>query len=147
MCGSRGDGNVGGMKDSDPGRAALAFAGGAAGGFLAGRLFDRERVQFARLAGSSIAAPSAAAWITDLLNAAYYRRAPDHRDVDDLRLTHAILTTFWWRHGQRRIAGRDVVTFHRAFGRDRFRARDRSPRGTLSRTELMVGARRLFGNW
>ena len=31
-------------------------------------------VGFAKMAGSSIAGPDAAAWVTDFLNAAYYRR-------------------------------------------------------------------------
>lgn len=41
---------------------------------------------FARMAGSSIAGRDAAFWVTDFLNAAYYRRAAEERDVDDLRL-------------------------------------------------------------
>src|SRR5438270_6587218 len=73
--------------------AASSFVAGLAGGLVAGRLLSRERVQFMRLAGSSIAAPGAAGWITDFLNAAYYRRSPAHREVDDLRLAHAIITT------------------------------------------------------
>jgi hypothetical protein len=43
-------------------------------------------IGFARMTGSSIAAPDAAAWVTDFLNAAYYRRADEEREVDDLRL-------------------------------------------------------------
>ena len=43
-------------------------------------------LRFARMTGSSIAARNAAAWVTDFLNAAYYRRPADERDVDDLRL-------------------------------------------------------------
>ena len=46
-------------------------------------------IRFARMAGSSIAAPGAIAWVTDFLNAAYYARADDERDVDDLRLATA----------------------------------------------------------
>ena len=49
------------------------------------------------MSGSSIAAPDAAPWITDFLNAAYFRRTPELRDVDDLRLAFAILTTRWHR--------------------------------------------------
>ena len=37
-----------------------------------GRASDAAR--FARMAGSSIAAPSAAGWVTDFLNAAYFAR-------------------------------------------------------------------------
>ena len=54
-------------------------------------------LRFARMAGSSIAARDAAIWVTDFLNAAYYRRPAAERDVDDLRLAFAILTTYWYR--------------------------------------------------
>ena len=47
------------------------------------------------MAGSSIAAPSAAAWVTDFSNAAYYARDAQEREVDDLRLAWCILTTRW----------------------------------------------------
>lgn len=128
--------------------SSLAFLGGLAGGVAAGRLADRERVAFARLAGSSIASPSAAAWITDFLNAAYYRRAEGEREVDDLRLAHAILTTYWLRQrAPGRIGAVDVLPFHRAFGRDRLLWSERSPRGTLARAQLLAGARRLLGDW
>ena len=39
-------------------------------------------LRFARMTGSSIAARDAAPWVTDFLNAAYYRRAVDAREVD-----------------------------------------------------------------
>ena len=93
-----------------------AFGAGA----LVGRASASPQVRFARMTGSSIAAPDAAGWVTDFLNAAYYRRAPDHRDVDDLRLASAIVTTRWHRLGHRRLRLGDVVPFHSAFGRDRF---------------------------
>ena len=54
---------------------------------------------FARMTGSSIVARDAAVWVTDFLNAAYYRRVADEREVDDLRLAFCILTTYWHRHG------------------------------------------------
>jgi hypothetical protein len=136
--------------DRPSGRAArtgASFAAGLAGGFAAGRLLSRERMQFMRLAGSSIAAPSAAGWVTDFLNAAYYRRAPTERSVDDLRLANAIVTTFWNRHAQRRLGAGDMFEFHRAFGRDRFVDASRSARGTLSREQQLEGADRLFGGW
>ena len=41
-------------------QTGVSFAAGLAGGVVAGRLFSRERVEFMRLAGSSIAGPSAA---------------------------------------------------------------------------------------
>ncbi len=92
----------------------------------------------ARMAGTSIAAPDAAAWVTDFLNAAYYGRPHERREVDDVRLAFTILTTAWHRQGARLRAG-DLADFHRAFGRDRIR-------GTLSREQLLAGADRLFGD-
>lgn len=54
-------------------------------------------VRFARMTGSSIAGRDAAFWVTDFLNAAYYRRSVDDREVDDLRLASGALTTYWYR--------------------------------------------------
>src|SRR3954465_7035199 len=91
--------------------------------------------EFARMAGSSIAGRDAAPWVTDFLNAAYYRRPPEARDVDDVRLAFSILTTYWARQATgRRLRVTDVAAFHRAFGADRFDT-SRSTRGTLSREE------------
>src|SRR5690349_25060577 len=42
-------------------------------------------IGFAKMAGSSIAGRDAAPWVTDFLNAAYFRRPVDEREVDDLR--------------------------------------------------------------
>ena len=62
------------------------------------------------MTGSSIASRDAAPWITDFLNAAYYRRAVSERKVDDLRLAFAILTTFWYRRrSPRRLRISDVT--------------------------------------
>jgi hypothetical protein len=121
---------------------ALAFGAGAA----AGRLIGTEQLRFARMSGSTIAAPDAAGWITDFLNAAYYRRRPDTRTVADLRLATGIVTTRWHRLGGRRLHAADVVAFHRAFGRARL-DRGRSPRGVLVREQLLEGAARLHGGW
>ena len=99
------------------------------------------------MTGSSIARPEAAGWITDFLNAAYYRRDPARRDVDDLRLASAIITTRWHRLGHRRLRLGDAVAFHRAFGRERFVDGARSARGTLDRGQLLDGAGRLLGPW
>jgi hypothetical protein len=122
--------------------APVAFAAGV----VAGRLLNAEPLKVARMAGSSIAAPDAAGWVTDFLNAAYYRRAPDQRDIDDLRLAFCILTTRWHRLG-RRLRAADVIAFHRAFGRDRIQDSPTSPRGTLRRDQLLMGAARLLGGW
>jgi hypothetical protein len=129
---------------------APALAAGAAflAGAVAGRLLRPQQVGFARLSGSSIAAPDAAGWVSDFLNAAYYRRPPATREVDDLRLAFAIVTTRWHRTGGRRLRAHDVLAFHRAFGRHRFLTAARhSPRGCVDRDELLAGAARLHGDW
>lgn len=101
----------------------------------------------ARMAGSSIAAPDAAGWVTDFLNVAYYAVAPERRDLDDLRLAFAIVTTQWHRSGHARLRAHDVLYIHRAFGRDRFLDARRTPRGQLGRAQLLGGAARLLGDW
>jgi hypothetical protein len=101
----------------------------------------------AAMAGSSIAGRDAAPWVTDFLNAACYRRRVDERDVDDLRLAFAILTTYWYRvAGGRRLRLADLPAFHRAFGAERLSA-DGSARGTLDRQGLLLGAAKLLGDW
>jgi hypothetical protein len=99
-------------------------------------------LQFAGMAGSSIATPGAAGWVTDFLNAAYYAHPPASRDLQSLRLAHGILTTRWSRLGGRRLATRDVLAFHRAFGRRRF-----GQQGRLDRAALAEGACDLLGGW
>lgn len=102
---------------------------------------------FARMTGSSIAGRDAAPWVTDFLNAAYYRREADTRDVDDLRLAFCILTTYWYRRDPaRRLHAGDLPAFHRAFGADRHYT-DVSPRGVLNRCQLLAGGCDLLGNW
>jgi hypothetical protein len=104
-------------------------------------------LRFARMTGNSIAARDAAPWVTDFLNAAYYRRAVDDREVDDLRMAFSVLTTYWYnKDTQRRLHANDVMAFHRAFGSERFHT-DKSARGTLSRAQLEEGAARLIGDW
>jgi len=99
-------------------------------------------VRTARMAGSSIAAPSAMAWVTDFCNAAYYARDADERDVDDLRLAWCILATRWASHSGRRLGVRDLAGFNSAFGGQRLRAG-----GRLDRRALLDGAGRLLGDW
>ncbi len=104
-------------------------------------------LRFARMAGSSIAGRDAAFWVTDFLNAAYYRWPATNRDVDDLRLTFCVLTTYWYRKsGRRPLHVSDLPAFHRAFGAHRF-ATDVSPTGMLNREELLQGAVQLLGDW
>jgi len=123
---------------------STSFAAGITGGLLLGRALESPQVRFARMSGSSIARADAAGWITDFLNAAYYRRPETERDVDDLRLASAILTTRWHREGGGRLRAGDLVAFHRAFGMDRFLS---APRGRLDRDQLLAGADRLLGDW
>jgi hypothetical protein len=102
---------------------------------------------FARMSGFSIAGRDAAAWITDFLNAAYYRRPVEERDVDDLRAAFCVLTTYWYgKASGRRLHLTDVRAFHTAYGRERF-ATEHSDRGTLSRDQLLDGAAELLGDW
>jgi hypothetical protein len=102
-------------------------------------------LHFARMAGSSIAARDAAPWVTDFLNAAYFRRSPAEREVDDLRLAFSVLTTYWYtKSGRLRVT--DLSAFHRAFAGRRFDTGE-SARGTLSREQLVSGASALLGDW
>jgi hypothetical protein len=94
------------------------------------------------MAGSSIAAPGAIAWVTDFLNAAYYARAEEERDVEDLRVAHGIITTRWARHKRGRLGALDVLALNRAYGMLRLRRR-----GRLDGETLRHGARRLIGEW
>jgi hypothetical protein len=104
-------------------------------------------LRFARMSGSSIAGRDAAGWVTDFLNAAYYRHPVEERDVDDMRLAFSVLTTYWERtKNGRRLRVTDLAAFHRAFGSHRFDT-DRSDRGLLSRDQLLEGAAALVGDW
>jgi len=98
------------------------------------------------MTGSSIAGRDAAAWVTDFLNAAYYRRPVDERRVDDMRLAFSILTTYWYRKAHGRLRITDLPAFHRAFGAHRFDKQD-AGRGLLSREQLLLGAAGLIGDW
>ena len=103
-------------------------------------------LRFARMTGSSIAGRDAAAWVTDFLNAAYYRRPVAERQVDDLRLAFSILTTYWYRKGRGRLRITDLPAFHRAYGAHRFDTTD-AGRGLVSREQLLQGAAGLIGDW
>jgi hypothetical protein len=94
------------------------------------------------MAGSSIAAPGAVAWVTDFLNAAYYARSEDERDVADLRLAHGIITTRWALRGGGRLGAIDVLALNHAYGALRLRRG-----GRLDRETLLEGARTLLGAW
>lgn len=103
-------------------------------------------LRFALMSGSSIAGRDAAFWVTDFLNAAYYRRAEEHRELDDLRAAWCILTTYWHRNSGRRLRLNDLPAFHRAYGAERFDT-SATGRGELSREQLLTGASALLGDW
>ena len=98
--------------------------------------------RFARMAGSTLAAPDAAGWVTDFLNAAYYarpaRRPRRRRPAPRARRGHHPLAP-----PERRLRAHDAIAFHRAFGADRFL---RAPRLSLDRAQLLAGAARLLGD-
>ncbi len=94
------------------------------------------------MAGSSVATPGAAGWVTDFLNAAYYAHPPASRELASLRLAHGILATRWSQLGGRRLGTRDIVGFHRAFGRRRL-----GKRGRLDGEALRAGGREMLGDW
>lgn len=128
----------------------LTAAAGAGAALTADRLANRLRGTrpgtTARQVGTTVAAPTAALWVTDFLNAAYYARPEEQRSLDDLRLAFAIVTTFWHEQGHRSIGARDLVGFHRAFGTARFQ-RAGGRRGTLDTDALLTGGAQLFGEW
>lgn len=135
------------MARSHLGAAALgAVTALAADRALRSRpLRDWGPARLARMSGWSIAHPSAAGWVTDFLNAAYYAKPPDDRDLDDLRLAFAVLTTRWHARG-RRLQAFDVAAFHAAFFHGRW-STAHSPRGLLSREQLLAGGADLLGDW
>ena len=97
-------------------------------------------LRFARMSGSSIAGRDAAPWVTDFLNAAYYRRPVAGRQVDDLRLAFSVLTTYWYRKGGKRLRVTDLRAFHRAFGAHRFDKQEQAW-GLLTREQLVSSPR------
>lgn len=132
------------LDDPAPGSEGTAAAGGAD---TASRVKPGGPLRFARMTGSSIAGRDAAPWMTDFLNAAYYRRAVDEREVEDLRLAFSILTTYWYRRDpERRVHVGDLAAFHRAFGSGRFDTAA-SGRGLLTHRQLLDGAAALVGDW
>jgi hypothetical protein len=128
-------------------RSASTTLGAVGIAIAARRAWRSPTVRVARMTGTSISTPDAAGWVTDFLNAAYFARRPQRREVEDLRLATAILTTRWHRLGHRRLHAPDVAALHRAFARERFLDGRRTPRGTLDREQLLAGAKRLLGGW
>src|SRR3954469_1982926 len=103
-------------------------------------------LRFARMSGSSIAGRDAAPWVTDFLNAAYYRRPVAERQVDDLRLAFSVLTTYWYRRGGGGLHVTDLPAFPRACGANRFDTQQ-AGRGLMTRDQLLQGADELIGDW
>jgi hypothetical protein len=97
------------------------------------------------MVGSSIAAKNSTDWVLHFLNAAYYTKSGGERDLDDLRLAHAVLTTRWHRLG-RRLRATDVHSFHHAFRLARGGG-SHYPAGRLDREQLEAGAQELHGDW
>jgi hypothetical protein len=96
------------------------------------------------MVGSSIATTKSD-WVLHFLEAAYYTKAEDDRDLDDLRLAHAVLTTHWHRLG-RRLRATDVHQFHHAFRVARGGG-SHYPAGRLDRDQLERGSQQLHGDW
>ncbi|CAN5220944.1 hypothetical protein BH23ACT9_BH23ACT9_11340 [soil metagenome] len=124
----------------------LSAAAGAGLALLADRAVRSGPAKVAALSGSTLASPTAAAWITDFLNAVYFAKDPTQRDLRDLRLAFTILTTFWDREGARTLGATDVLRFHRAFGTARLRGVG-GRTGLLDRQSLLRGATTLLGDW
>jgi hypothetical protein len=124
----------------------LSAAAGAAVALGVQRAVTSAPGRVAQMGGSTLASVGAAAWITDLLNAAYYAKRRDQRTLDDLRLAFTILTTYWSHNGARRLGSTDVVRFHRALGTARLRGTG-GRTGTLDTAALLAGGARLLGDW
>ncbi|MGH2920175.1 MAG: hypothetical protein ACRDLS_16480 [Solirubrobacteraceae bacterium] len=123
---------------------ALGLVGAAV---VARRAARSPAIWLVRMSGTTISTPDAVGWVTDFLNAAYYARPANLREVEDLRIACSILTTRWHRKGHHRLHAHDVLAFHRAFVRGRLSDRAHKPRGTLNREQLFEGALHLFGPW
>ncbi len=114
---------------------------------IARRTWRSPAMSLMRMSGTTISSTDAAGWVTDFLNAAYYARKPELREVEDLRIAWTILTTRWHRNDHRRLHAHAVVPFHRAFFKERIVDSVQSSRGTLDGEQLLRGAARLFGPW
>jgi len=114
----------------------------------AGRAVDLPGTgRFAQMAGSSIAGRDAVAWITHFLNASYYGVPRETRELENLRTAWAVLTTYWYQLGGRRLSARHVRQFHHSFREARSRGASQYPRGLLDRDQLEHGANMLLGPW
>ena len=124
----------------------LTALGGAGAVIAVDRLRGAGAGELARRSGSTIAAPTAAPWVTDFLSASYFAKPRAARDVADLRLAFMILTTHANQTEEGRVGLGDIPAFHRAFGTARLQGAG-GRTGTLDRAALMEGAARLIGPW
>jgi len=103
--------------------------------------------RFAAMAGSSIAGRSSVDWVTHFLNASYYGVPRESRDLAQLRLAWAVLTTYWHQLGGGPLGARHVRRFHQSFRAARSPDGSSYPRGLLDGNQLEGGAARLLGDW
>jgi hypothetical protein len=99
------------------------------------------------MAGSSIARRSAVDWVTHFLNASYYGVPRDRRDLENLRVAWAVLTTYWHQMGGDKLGARHVRRFHHSFRGSSSSRGSHYPRTLLDRDQLESGASRLLGSW
>ena len=87
-------------------RSAVPFGAGLAAGLAISRLLTSPPGPLRAHERLSIAAPDAAGWVTDFLNAAYYR-APGRTSATSTTCgwPSPIVTTLWRRAGRRRLRG------------------------------------------
>ena len=135
------------MTSSRPQAALLGAAFGA--GALFGRVSASSQIRFARMAGSSIAGPRRRRLGHRLPQRRLLpARAGRERDVDDLRLAFAILTTHWHALGRPAAARRRRRRRSTArSARDRF-VDGRAPRaGRSTASSCSRAPARLLGDW
>lgn len=124
----------------------IAFAAGAGVALIADRALRSAPAAFASFTGNTLAKPTAAAWMTDFLSAAYFSKPVEQRDVNDLRLAQTILTTYWNQQGNTPLGAADVLRFHSAFGTARLQGVGGGT-GRLDTASLLEGGAKLFGEW
>ena len=86
-------------------------------------------------------------WVTHFLNASYYGVPRESRDLADLRLAWAVLTTYWHQLGGGPLGARHVRRFHHSFRSAGSPDGSSYPRGLLDRNQLEGGAVHLLGDW
>ncbi|MDQ3850432.1 MAG: hypothetical protein M3296_07450 [Actinomycetota bacterium] len=135
-------------RSEGPRRARTATAAlGTLALAVAGRRLRRSpSVWLARMSGTTIAAPDAAGWMTDFLNAPT-TRAPGRCATSRTCASPSRCSPLAGTGSA--TAGCERPTCWPSTGRSAARLRDgpRAPRGTLDREQLLAGAARLLGPW